>query len=242
MELEVNKINHALQGQADESAVVVDRNRWFVVTLALVLVIVVLGFYMTVLSKQAANNLQVVYVKLQADGTWDVDYYDEGREVEFFKKTVDHLLQHYVSLRYREMPLSVQADWGEIQFFMGQQLFNTFVDKNGFDAAAKAVAIEACVDCQPKDTHVRDVVHIDFDEVAIDGIESKIYRTNIYFTEQQLSKEGMVLGSEDLIAALHWRVMSRREIEALARKDPKVLKVNPIGIQIIKEDIISTQN
>lgn len=234
--------NEQIDQIVSTSVNIVDRNRWFLISIILLMALVWTVSNNLFLSKRAAENIQIVYVKMMPDGTWDVDYHDDTRQVVYFKRTVDSILMSYALYRYSENPETINGYWAKAQYLMSEKEYKEFISENGFNAAKKAADIIGCENCSYFDVEVGDVVHIDYDQITSNNHSTKVYRSNIYYKEINKASDGTPLedGVVERIASVHWRLKPLKEIESIAAENIKIIKkVNPIGIEIIKQDIVS---
>lgn len=139
-------------------------------------------------TNKAANNQELVYVKIYPDGTWDVGKYEPQDEQLFFKSTINSLLDNYLTSRFGVQPETVSRDYGEAATFMAPPLYQEFVGSQDgdFNAVQKAADIQA-------DTNRAQRVNIEwkfadhYDQVsAVFGAEKgTVIRSNIYFKKPQ---------------------------------------------------------
>lgn len=217
-----------------------DRNRWFVAAVLLILAMM----FMTALSwhafNKASNNKEVVYVKLHPNGSWDIaDFAPEDEQI-FFKSTVDNLLERYLKTRFGVLPETVKRDYAEAATFMAPALYEDFVSSQagGFNAIQKAADIQ-------DDTRRAERIEIKwkfpdhYDQVAavFDKEKEQVVRTNVYFKKTTKSASGRVKGEpEHLIARLQWRLLPKTDLQ---EKSKAWLRANPIGLQIVSQEIIT---
>jgi hypothetical protein len=187
-------------------------------------------------SKQAANNIKVAWVKMYPNGTWDVEFYDEGRGPDFFQSTVDYILRQWVERRYSRLSRSVKEDFGYVNIFMSEKLKNDFVDPNGFDAVEKAAEIANCSGCEELKLKVRNngIDHFDSDKTTFGQYAGTLYRSNIFANKITVAKDGVEGKPEKVIVPIQWRIKSKEEIQA----DKSILKQNPIGLEIMSYEIL----
>ncbi len=211
-------------------------NRWYLIAFALLILLVLLVAHTIVITKRLIDNREIVYVKLSPDGTWFVDI-NETSEIDFYTTTVDHLIAQYVKRRYQEVPYSVKADYGFALLLMHQQLAASFSSAAGFNAPARAAQIASCHQCGSVEVEIRDIYHYDKDKTVFGRAEGTLYRSNIYINIIDTAKDGTKsdIVSSKKIVALQWRLLSRGEIPA----DKQFLILNPLGLQIMKEELLN---
>jgi hypothetical protein len=185
-------------------------------------------------SKRAADNIKVAWVKMYPNGTWDIEFYDEGRGPDFFQSTVDYILRLWVERRYSRLSRSVKEDFGYVNIFMSEKLKKAFVDPNGFHAVEKAAEIANCLGCEELKVKVRNIDHFDSDKTKFGQYAGTLYRSNIFANKIKISKDGIEGKSEKVIVPIQWRIKSKEEIQA----DKRILKQNPIGLEIMSYEIL----
>lgn len=176
-----------------------------------------------------ANNVRVAWVKLSPDGASQVQYFDDGGAANrFFQATVNASLINYIEHRYRQRKETISADYGYALNFMGEPVRTEFLQ--GFNAPKVAAELEACPSCDQVDVSVRAVDHDTM--VTPDGknAETAVYESTVYLTEQLFTSGGTAT-PHNKIVKLVW---SLRKVAELT-KNLAMLKVNPLGIQIIGE-------
>ncbi|BES73870.1 hypothetical protein RE428_48880 (plasmid) [Marinobacter nanhaiticus D15-8W] len=222
------------------SETTVDRNRWFIFSIFLLVLCFFMGAFAWYGFKKSANNTELVWVKLYPDGTWDVSEFKPQDQQLFFKSTVDALLEKYLVKRFGVLPETVKRDYAEAATFMSPSIYQNFVDtqaNGGFDAIQKAADIQADTKRATRiEIEWRFADHYDQVPAVFGKEEGQAIRTNVYFTRTRKTSTGMQIGEpEHLIARLQWRLLSKQE---LAQKSQAWLRSNPIGLQIISQDVI----
>ena len=183
---------------------------------------------------RADNNIKIVWLKMYPNGTWDMEFHDEDRQPEFFRSTVDYLLTQWVERRFSEIPHAIKNDYGIAYIFMSSKLQAEFIDPKGYDAKAKAVRVMNCKSkCKEVHFKVKTIDHYDSDKAGFGQHEGTLYRTNIFAQKTTLSNNGRS-APQKLIVSIHWRIKSKEEIQA----DKKVLKQNPIGLEILMYELL----
>ena len=189
-------------------------------------------------SNRAANNIKVVWLKMWPNGTWDMEFIDEDRGPEFFQSTIDYMLTQWIERRFSEIPRSIQSDYGFAYLFMTPKLRAEFVDPQGYDAHKKAAEV---MDCRSKCTEIQFKVdnldHYDSDKTMFGKHKGTLYRTNAFVKRTIVKNEGR-FQPEKFIVSVHWRIKSKEEIQ----KDKKMLKHNPIGLEIVQYELLEAQS
>ena len=231
------KIIEKLKGKkpiAVDARLVVDRNRWFLFSLVLTALTAFALTFAWSTSKRADENIKVAWVKMYPNGTWDVEFHDETRQVEFFKTTIDFLIRNYIERRFREVPYAVDTDYGFALKFMAPALLAEFMAKDGYNAADRAAKLASCSDCPLKEVEVRNIDHYDSDKTRFGKHDGALYRSNVFITEISKNPDGTAKDRVKKIVSLHWRLKSKEEIQ----REKQKLKDNPIGLEILKNDVI----
>ena len=211
-------------------------NRWYLIAFALLVTVIFLLVYSVFISKKVIDNKEIVYVKLSPDGTWFIDV-TETNEIDFYTTTVDHLIAQYVKRRYQEVPYSVRADYGFALLMMQDKLGNWFSSASGFNAPARAAQIASCQECGTVEIEIRDIYHYDKDKTVFGRDEGTLYRTNVYINVIDTAKDGTKSDANTVkkIVALEWRLLPKAAIP----KDKQYLILNPLGLQIMKEELLN---
>ena len=193
-------------------------------------------------STRSDNNIKVAFVKMYPNGTWDIDFHDETRGVEFFKPTIDHFISNWVVRRYSEIPESIDADYGYIYAFMSPELQNRFLHPEGFNALEKAAEVVACTQCLRVKVPAESITidHFDEDRTLFSGKhEGTLHRSNVFATIEKIGANGIPNGEpQEVIISLQWRIKSVEEIQA----NEELLKQNPIGLEILDYRLLLNKN
>jgi len=219
---------------ARDALLAADRNRWFFVSVGLLALCLLLGVEVIRANVRFANNVQVAWVKMSPNGTWDIDFFDEGRGPEFFESTIDYMLSQFVERRYSKIRLSIKNDYGYALQFMASPLAQAFMASEQFNAPGKvADFLESGED--ETVIEIGAIDHFDSDSTNFGKTEGTLYRTNVFIKELTKGPGGNLIGKpRNKIVSLQWRIKSKEEIQT----DLKSLKFNPIGLEIIKSDIL----
>ena len=215
---------------------VVTNNRLLVGNLVLLLAFICALSYGIAVTYMAKNNEKLIYVKLAPDGSWFIDaQFAHKDETDFFPATIDHLLNSYVTRRFREDPATIRNDFGYALVLMDTRLAKFFKSPSGFDAAGKAARIRACPSCSIKEVEVRNIYHFDIDRLADGNPDDTTYRTNVYINELlRSSTDNTLLNTRRAIITLRWRLTSKSTLS----RERNVLMANPIGLKIIEEKVL----
>ena len=213
-----------------------DRNRWFVVSLALVCVIVVL--VVLALKLSSMSDYKVAWVKLEPGGTWDIELSGTQSPQQIYRRTVDSILAKWVKRRFSEQPETIRSDYGYVLQFLVPRLKADFTAESGFNAAQKAADIRSNPSHGAVIYEVGTIHHYDVDlNGLIDGrIDTDINRTNVYVRRKALFPSGAQRSEpEERRIMLEWRLMTLREINLIVKKDGGIdwLRENPIGLEIL---------
>jgi hypothetical protein len=190
-------------------------------------------------SNRADNNIKVAWVKMQPNGTWDVEFHDESRQPEFFPATIDYILTQWVERRFSEVSVSVKADYGFVYTFMSPKLRSDFTAANGFNAAVKAAEIADCATCREIRAKVRNLDHYDSDKTNFGKQDGTLYRSNIFISKASHNADGSPMAEpEKMIVSIQWRIKAKDEIQA----DKEILKQNPIGLEILSYELLNDRS
>ena len=190
-------------------------------------------------SNRAAHNIKVAWVKMMPNGTWDIEFHDEGRQPEFFPATIDYILTQWVERRFSEVAPTVKADYGFAYTFMSPKLRNDFTAANGFNAAGKAAQIADCTACAEVKTKVRNLDHYDSDKTRFGQRDGTLYRSNVFILKTKHNLDGSpATEPEKMIVSIQWRLKAKEEIQA----DKEILKQNPIGLEILSYELLNDRS
>ena len=220
---------------ARDAILAVDRNRWFYVSVGLLILCLLLGLQTMQANKRFAENVQVAWVKMSPSGTWDIEFYDESRGAEFYPATIDYMLTQFVERRYSKVRNSIENDYGFALQFMAPPLARWFVDSEQFNAAGKVAEILKSGEGAETFIKVGPVDHYDSDITTFGKAEGTLYRSHIFVTETRHNSDGSLAGEPvPKIVSIQWRIKSKGEIAA----DKKMLRINPVGLEVIKSEIL----
>lgn len=221
---------------ADKDAqIFVEKNKWFVVVLLLVAMLVGL-FFMYVGAKTESNKLsETRYVLIYPDGSWKIEFNPPSNTQQFFKTTIDKLLSDYITYRFAITPQTVRSDYGKATQFLSPQQREWFVSPDGFNAIELAGTITNSNNSHTTKVNVLFFDHQDSVKGIFDGGKNsrRIIRTNIYTEEVTIDKYGTTINKPvRKIINLTWTLASK---DQLAKKDQKFFLVNPLGLTILTE-------
>ncbi|MDC5711164.1 VirB8/TrbF family protein [Vibrio europaeus] len=209
-----------------------ERNRWFVFCVGLAVALTFSVCLLFVAFVQAQATKEILYVKLRPDGSWSVVDYKPQDEQLYFKTTVDSLLERFAVVRYGINPETIRTDWGEASVFMSEPLQANFLDKNGFNALEKIKKVSkgnTTVKIEVRNTEHYDNIQWEFSENnSVDAIKSNIYM------KRTITVNGIERKPENLVLTLSWHLIDKDE---LTKKDRDVIRLNPIGIEVLKYDL-----
>ena len=215
--------------------VAVDRNKWFVVTLILSLIIALMFFYITSLVGKATANTQVIWVKMFSDGHSEVEMSAPSDVQQFYRANIDKNITDYVSYRWNQRPTTIREDYGRALLFMGRELGGVFTNPQGFYAADKAAKISSAIDSDSITYHVDLIDHYDKKAMYIAASKTKgeLYRTNVYLTKSVTGVHGENKSKpENFILQIDWRLATKDELKD---KPKDYFLVNSIGLVIEEE-------
>jgi hypothetical protein len=232
---EQKKIKPAPKLIRREAVLNVEKNRWFVIAIILSAVALMSAFSAYQANIRADQNIKVAWVKMYPSGTWDIEFHDEHRKPEFFQATIDYLISQWVERRYSQISHSIKNDYGYAYNFMSPKLRQEFIDPSQFNAPGKAAEIAGCSACNHIEFKVRtDIDHFDSDRTRFGQHEGVLYRSNVFVRRDTKNPDGNLVSTANMIVTLQWRIKSTAEIQA----DKKMLKQNPIGLEIIDYDLL----
>lgn len=196
---------------------------------ALIVLSVILASGWLSADKRFAENVRVVWVKLDPSGAYNVQFDDDEKPVEFFESTVVSKLTEWMEKRFSKRRHSISTDYGFAQLMMSPTLKTDFI--TNFKAPEVAAKFEACDGCDQIETKVRDIENIDKDLAP--GSKTAHYYTSLAFvTERTLNKEGVTVDCRNKIYTLIWRFRPKEEIVSRRRE----LVANPLGMEIDRAD------
>ncbi len=232
------KIKKRLSSLDLQARLAVANTRMFicVILMGIVTIFAVYGLHRA--SIRADNTIRTAWVKMYPNGTWDIDFNDEGRQPDFFQATIDYMLKNWSVRRYSKIPHTINADYGFAHIFMSPALQKEFVSPKGRNAPAAAAEIAACNNCPVTKIEIRNMDHYDADATSFGKFKGTLYRTNVFAARRLSAADGTFISNENIIISLQWRIRSREEIQA----EKKQLKANPIGLEIMDYELLTDPN
>lgn len=225
------KYTSALKPKKETTVLLVDRNRWFITTLllAIILLVCVTGWYRA--EERFANHVRVAFVKLDPSGSYSISFYDDNDKPTFFKNTINSLLTTYVERRFSKNPYTISADYGYVLNFMSAQLRNSFLQN--YNAAKVAADFETCKTCQQIKVTVRAIQHEESDRTILDGKPGTIYRSTVFARATELNPDGTVVSRANEIITLTWTLQNIGSLP----NNLSAIQADPIGIEILAESL-----
>jgi len=216
----------------DTSQLKVSRNYQSMIILALILVCGWLILNWQTANSRFANNVRVSYVKLSPNGTYNVEYEDENKPVDFFKATVDSKLSEFIQKRYSKLRNSITYDYGFANLFLSPQLSNQFL--NDFNAPEVAAKHVECANCSDEEWKVRNIQGITAD-VRPNTKNDTQYTTLVFARARKISEQGYTTECTNKIVTLLWHFRGKSEV--VSKRDQ--LQFNPLGMEILRADVKS---
>lgn len=205
-----------------------------VVLLLSVIFNVMQGYWINSANERAEMNTEMFFLKMYPNGSWDVEYRNTGSEADFFPLTIDKLLMDYVDARYAVVPGMMRRNYGVAVVFMSPTLQSWFVGAGDGQFNAPKIASELNKSITSEEIKIRFVDHFDVSNGVFVQGNSDIYRTNVFIERTVKNALGQVQGAPvKEVINLQWRIKSVKELKKLSRDE---LRVNPIGLEIIKDD------
>lgn len=221
---------------AREASLAVDRNHWFWAFIIMSVFAMGCLYYANVANERFANNVQVAYVKMYPNGTWDIEFYDSEKSQDYFPTTIDALITQFVERRYSKQSHSIGGDYGFASLFMGKDMLREFLDPAQFNAAQVAADQQGCEgSCKQIKVKVRNINHYDSEMTMFGPVEGALYRTNVFVEEVHKNPDGSAGSRKKKIVPLQWRIRSKKEISS----NKEALVANPIGLEIIDYDLLN---
>lgn len=212
-----------------------ERNRLYSFCIILVIALSILTLKMVSMAERSASTHKVAWVKMYANGTWDVELHENMEPEQFLQQTVDSLLSSWVTRRFSERPETIRHDYGFASLFMSEKARGEFVDPKGFNAAAVAAGVRECKGCDYIDYEVGPIDHFDQDSTTFSGKVSHVYRSNIFVDKKIKSSTGALKKTDKRVVRVQWRLMTPEEVQNVSRKPGGIdwLRKNPIGLEIV---------
>lgn len=210
------------------AAIRADRNKWFYVTVVVVLQSIYANYGWKEADRRYAEDVRLMYVKMSPNGTTDVGFLDGEKTDDFFEASVESKLIEYTERRFSKRPETISPDYGFAMLFQEPELKTDFMEnKKAPEEAAKLIA---CKDCKSVTAHVRDIQGVDKDPMP-NTRTRKQYTTLVFATYVTKSHSGKIESCENKIITLLWTFRPKKQV--VKRSDE--LKYNPLGQGIIRE-------
>jgi len=236
-----NSVSHqqmsdlALKKIVREAALSVDRTRWFLTSVVLMIALVMLMLAYINLSVRQENKHDVAWVKMYKDGMWDIEFHDSDKALEVLPATVDSLLVQWTERRFSEVKESIRSDYGYVNLFMTAELSDDFIAIDSFNAPQKAVDVMECSNCATVRYKVNIVDHFDSNVTLFGGVEGGLYRSNLFVEKSTFNGVVGSKSKDKRIVRIAWRLMNQDEIKnrTLADGGMDWLRKNPVGLEIL---------
>lgn len=227
---------------AEKAAWLVVNNKLWIFALCLLLIDVYQGWSNKRAFEAAMHTKEVVWIKMGPGGDSTVESFAPGDKPTFYKASVDSALERYLTSRYGVQPETVKKDYGVAGVFMSQPMYNLFLStqQGGYNAVQKAADIQANPNSVNR-VEIKWGFPNHYDSLpAVFGKEQtpgEMFKSNIYFTEITRSPSGIIVkdGVKQKIWRGEWHFLTQKE---LGKKSKEWLRANPVGIEIIKADVI----
>jgi hypothetical protein len=214
----------------EASEIKVTRNYLAIAIIGLILACFALIRGWQVAEKRFAENVRVSYVKLSPNGSYNVEYEDENKPVDFFKTTVDSKLSEFVEKRFSKRKNTITYDYGFSNLFLSPQLSNQFL--NDYKAAKVAAEHLSCVNCSDEVFEVRNLQGLAADVIP-NTKDDQEYTTLVFARMKKISTEGFTTDCSNKMVTLLWHFRAKNEV--VSKRDQ--LKFNPLGMEILRADI-----
>jgi len=225
----------ALRKIVREAALSVDRTRWFLASVILLIALVFLMLAYVNLSVKQENKHDVAWVKMYKNGLWDIEFHDSDKALEVLPATIDSLLIQWTERRYSEVKETIRSDYGYANLFMNAELSADFIAEESFNAPQKAVDVMECHNCKIIRYKVNIVDHFDSGITRFGEVEGGLYRSNLFVTKQAMLAEGGEVIKDKKIVRIDWRLMNQDEIKNRSQQKGGMdwLHKNPIGLEVL---------
>lgn len=212
-----------------------ERNRLYTFCIVLVIALFVVVMKLVAVSENNASNHKIAWVKMYANGTWDVELHDNFEPNQVLQRTVDSLLSNWVERRFSERPETVRNDFGYASLFLSPKKRAEFISDKQFNAPQVAAEIMKCRGCRTLEYKVGPIDHFDRGPAYYSDQASEVYRTNVFVDRVQKNAAGDFEDNDKRIVRIQWRLMEPKEIQDYSRKENGLewLRNNPIGIEIV---------
>lgn len=215
-------------------------NRLLLIVIMMMVLLIIMTMYAWNRASKADKNQQLLYVQMWDSGENKVLEALPDDAVIVNKNIINSLLEKYIKLRHGQIPQSIIVDYDDATTFMSNNLYEYFIDKDGFDAPAKVKKMKDDLNKGVSETieiaYRSEPEHYDaVDGSSLQGKETIIMRTNMYVTKTTRNAQGKVINVAYNIHRLQWHLMDKEE---LSKQDVNWIRVNPIGMVIIVDEVI----
>lgn len=211
------------------AAITTDRNKWFYITILVVLLSIGQQIGWHVADKRFAENVRVAWVKMYPNGHSDVEIVEDEKPIDFFVNTVESKLAEFVEKRYSKLKETISTDYGFANLMMSPQMQTDFLDN--YKAADVAQKFITCAECNQEKTKVREIQMLAKDKIEQTRNRQQ-YTTLVFTTKQIKNKDGRIVSCENKIVTLLWTF---RPVGEIVNKRSE-LRYNPLGQDIIRSD------
>jgi hypothetical protein len=220
--------------------------------LVIILVLVVLLIFSWIRTSSAleniSSNVEVVYVSLDPDGRWVVDWGTADSDNYVKANTVKSVLSKWAKARWQRTAQTINNDYSFARLLMNEALARDFVNPAMFNAPQVVKEHISCKSCPD--------ITFDIDsEIKLNGFVfnnekpnsgEKIYRASFYATQGERSRkhaDAEPRNAKRFLIDISFRLMTKREIQAIlsgnksknGKLDAKTrywLVNNPIGLVV----------
>jgi hypothetical protein len=172
-----------------------------------------------------ATEARLTYVKLSPSGAWAIDR-DLGEQVVYFDSTLRQTLYDWIERRYSMVSATIIDDWAIAYAMYSPERQRWFADVYKGTTVAQTHA--QCASCPQTRVRVRTHQHLDPLPDAPGVADSPPVRTLVYAHEEQTRGAAHEAGVRK-IYRVTWRMLSKAAIQS----QPKLLRYNPIGVEIL---------
>jgi hypothetical protein len=213
----------------DLSELKVSLNYMAVALITMIILTIAVTFFWMQSDKRFAENVRVSYVKLEPSGSYQVEFEDESKPIDFFKATVDSKLSEWVEKRYSKRKATITTDYGFSNLMMSEQLSNAFL--MDFKAAKVAAVHVSCFNCADEELKVRNLQNLSADPIP--GTKNDIeYSTLVFARQRKILTNGLVGECTNKMITILWHFRSKGEI--VAKRDQLIF--NPLGMEVLRAD------
>ena len=181
------------------------------------------------------DNVQVAFVKLHPNGTYNISFWDREQPFSIFENTANMLLRGAMESRFRMDPSTIRNDYNYAALFMGQIELTRFLQE--YNAVRTATDFISCPDCPLVHIVHKGLTHIDQVPLTLDLTQNTLIQSTMYLDfESRDRNTGRLLSTTPMIVPLTWRLDPGKIAAAAATPDTatamQILNSNPIGLTI----------